>query len=172
MFNRKVSDNAVAILWVTAGTALFTFVFASGKFAGDTASPLQILFLRYVGGLITLVAVVWRFGDSFKSYRSDKPSSHMVRAFFGAFGGGAAIYAAANMPIVDATAIGLLQAVHGGARDHDLRRPRHAKALDRHCAVLLRRGHCRRIERRVPIDRIYLPGAGVSGVTRRRPDRP
>jgi drug/metabolite transporter (DMT)-like permease len=111
MFNRKVSDNAAAILWVTAGTALFTFVFASGKFAGDTASPLQILFLRYVGGLITLVAVVWRFGDSFKSYRSDKPSSHMVGAFFGAFGGGAAIYAAANMPIVDAAAIGLLQAV-------------------------------------------------------------
>jgi len=111
MFNRQFSDNAAAILWVTAGTALFTLVFASGKFASGSASPLQILFLRYVGGLVTLAVVVWRFGGSFRSYKSDKPSMHLVRAFLGSYGGVAAIYAAANMPIVDATAIGLLQAV-------------------------------------------------------------
>ena len=46
-----------AVLWVTASVGFFSLVFASGKFAGDIASPLQILFLRYIGGLITLLII-------------------------------------------------------------------------------------------------------------------
>ncbi|OJF90093.1 DMT family transporter [Pararhizobium antarcticum] len=100
-----------AIAWVTGGTALFSLIFASGKFADGSASALQILFLRYIGGLATLLLVVAVRRERLSAYRSPKPYSHFTRAVFGASGGGALIYASANMPIMDATAIGLLYVV-------------------------------------------------------------
>ncbi|MGO7133526.1 DMT family transporter [Rhizobium leguminosarum] len=103
--------NIKAIAWVTVGTALFSLIFASGKFADGSATPLQILFLRYIGGLTTLLLVVAVRRERLSAYRSPKPFSHFMRAIFGASGGGALIYASANMPIVDATAIGLLYVV-------------------------------------------------------------
>lgn len=107
----RLSDDCKAVLWVLLATAMFTVVYASGKFAGSAVSPLQILFLRYLGGLITCCTVALVGPRSLLSYASAKPLSHIVRAFFGAYGGVAIIYASANMPIVDATAIGLLSVV-------------------------------------------------------------
>jgi drug/metabolite transporter (DMT)-like permease len=106
-----IAVNAKAVAWVTLGTALFSIVFASGKLAGDIANPLQILFLRYVSGFLVLVCLVLLKGGDFKSYHSTRPASHFLRAVFGAYGGAAMIYAAAHMPIIEATAIGLLQSV-------------------------------------------------------------
>ncbi|MDR6103355.1 drug/metabolite transporter (DMT)-like permease [Agrobacterium larrymoorei] len=103
--------NTKAIVWVTVGTALFSLIFASGKFANGSAGSLQILFLRYIGGLATLLLVLAVRHERLSAYRSPKPVSHFMRAVFGASGGGALIYASANMPIVDATAIGLLYVV-------------------------------------------------------------
>jgi len=105
------SKNAEAILWVLAATALFSIVFASGKFAGPAASPLQIIFLRYIGGALTLFLVVHFSPSRLSDYRSGQPVSHLLRAVFGSSGGAAIIYATAHMPVVDATAIGLLQVV-------------------------------------------------------------
>lgn len=107
----RFSDDAKAILWVLLATAMFTIVYASGKFAGGTASPLQILFLRYVGGFATLAAVALISPRPLLSYASAKPLTHLMRAFLGAYGGSAIIYASAHMPIVDASAIGLLSVV-------------------------------------------------------------
>ncbi len=107
----RLSDDCKAILWVLLATAMFTVVYASGKFAEGAASPLQILFLRYLGGLLTLCTVALTSARPFLSYASPSPLSHIVRAFFGAYGGAAIIYASTNMPIVDATAIGLLSVV-------------------------------------------------------------
>lgn len=108
---RQFYTNTRAIAWVMVGTALFSLIFASGKFADGSATPLQILFLRYIGGLATLLLVVVARRERLSAYRSPKPLSHFMRAVFGASGGGALIYASANMPIVDATAIGLLYVV-------------------------------------------------------------
>lgn len=108
---RQFYTNAKAIAWVTAGTALFSFIFASGKFAEGSATPLQILFLRYIGGFAILLLIVAGRRERLSAYRSRKPLSHFMRAVFGASGGGALIYASANMPIMDATAIGLLYVV-------------------------------------------------------------
>ena len=107
----RFSNDCKAVLWVLLATAMFTLVYASGKFAGAAVSPLQILFLRYLGGLITCCTVALISPKPLLSYVSNKPASHIVRAFFGAYGGVAIIYASANMPIVDATAIGLLSVV-------------------------------------------------------------
>jgi len=111
MRSEHFHTNTKAIVWVTVGTALFSLIFASGKFANGSAGSLQILFLRYIGGLATLLLVLAVRHERLSAYRSPKPVSHFMRAVFGASGGGALIYASANMPIVDATAIGLLYVV-------------------------------------------------------------
>ncbi len=90
---------------------VFSIFYASGKFAGDLASPLQIVFLRYVGGLVTLACIVAFSGKSYSVYISDQPFSHVFRAIFGCYGGVGIVYASANMPIIDATAISLLYVV-------------------------------------------------------------
>ena len=112
MRNKGTTKNIEAILWVTASVGLFSLVYASGKFAGDSASALQILLLRYVSGFATLVCMtLFIKQQSPLSYRSNRMTMHVARAFMGSFGGVFTIYAATNMPIVDATAIGLLDTV-------------------------------------------------------------
>jgi drug/metabolite transporter (DMT)-like permease len=105
------TKNAEAIAWVATSTAIFSFIFASGKFAGDTASVFQINFLRQVGGFLTLAAIVAIGRDSLPSYRSKRPLAHFMRAICGVCGALAVIQASADMPIVDATAMSLLYVV-------------------------------------------------------------
>jgi len=106
-----LSRNSVAIIWVVLGTAVFSVVYASGKFAGDGASPLQIVLLRYIGGFLTLGCFVVFARKGVRAHASKRPVSHLFRAIFGCYGGVAIIYSSANMPIVDATAISLLYVV-------------------------------------------------------------
>ena len=106
-----MARNAEAIVWVVLGTAIFSIFYASGKFAGDLASPLQIVFLRYVGGFVTLACIVAFSGKSHTVYISNQPFSHFIRAIFGCFGGVGIVYASAKMPVIDATAITLLYVV-------------------------------------------------------------
>jgi len=106
-----LNSNAEAMIWVVLGTALFSLIFASGKFGGESTSVVQIQFLRYVSGFATLLGVVACKGGSLRAYRSDRPFSHALRAVFGVSGGFALIYSSAEMPIVDATALGLLYVV-------------------------------------------------------------
>ena len=111
MSSMPVSRKSVAIIWVVLGTAVFSVVYASGKFAGDGASPLQIVLLRYVGGFVTLGGIVVFARKGVRTYFSRRTVSHLFRAIFGCYGGVAIIYSSANMPIVDATAISLLYVV-------------------------------------------------------------
>lgn len=99
------------MLWVVLGTALFSLIFASAKFGGESISVVQVQLLRYISGLATLLGVVAWKGERLRAYRSDRPFSHGMRAIFGVSGGFALIYASAEMPIVDATALGLLYVV-------------------------------------------------------------
>jgi drug/metabolite transporter (DMT)-like permease len=106
---RTGSANTIGALWLLAGTALFTIIFASAKFAGSAASVPQLLMLRYIGGLGTLLAPALFSPRPLTSYRSRQPGQHFLRASLGALGGLAAIYAAAHMPVAAASAIGLLE---------------------------------------------------------------
>ncbi len=111
MQSTSTARNAEAVIWVVLGTAIFSIFYVSGKFAGDLASPLQIVFLRYVGGFVTLACIVGVGGKSYSVYISNQPFSHFIRAIFGCYGGVAIIYASANMPVIDATVISLLYVV-------------------------------------------------------------
>lgn len=103
--------NAEAVGWVCLGTAVFSLIYASGKFADGTASPLQILFLRYVGGLSLLAVYIISRRERWCHHISIRPRAHLLRTFFGVYGTAAIIYASAEMPIVDATAISLLYVI-------------------------------------------------------------
>jgi drug/metabolite transporter (DMT)-like permease len=108
---RRWGHNAEAIAWVATSTAIFSFIFASGKFAGDSASVFQINFLRNIGGLLALMAGIALGRHRLGSYRSKRPFAHFLRAVFGTCGSLAVIEAMATMPIVDATAMSLLYVV-------------------------------------------------------------
>jgi drug/metabolite transporter (DMT)-like permease len=103
--------NAEAIGWVLLSTGIFSLIFASGKFAGDMASVVQINFLRMIGGFIALaILIIWRRGKV-GQYRSGKPWIHLLRSVLGVTGAVLAIQSQADMPIVDATALSLLYVV-------------------------------------------------------------
>jgi drug/metabolite transporter (DMT)-like permease len=105
------TTNAEAIGWVLLSTGIFSLIFSSGKFAGETASVVQINFLRIAGGLIALVIVMIWQGGRLGRYRSRRPSAHFVRALLGVTGAVFAVQSQADMPIVDATALSLLYVV-------------------------------------------------------------
>jgi len=101
--------NLAGVLWATAGTFLFTFVFASGKLTDGAVPVVQILWLRYVAGFITVLVLVLTSRSGLPGHRSPRPHWHFVRAVFGVSGGACATQAATLMPIADATAIGLTE---------------------------------------------------------------
>lgn len=105
------TTNAEAIGWVLLSTGIFSLIFASGKFAGETASVVQINFLRMIGGFAALAVVVtWR-GGGIRQYGSRKSGVHFLRTVLGVTGAVFAVKSQADMPIVDATALSLLYVV-------------------------------------------------------------
>jgi drug/metabolite transporter (DMT)-like permease len=102
--------NLKAALYVLAVSAIFTLVFTSGRFAADLASALQIMFLRYVGGFLTISLIAMLRGETWNSLQSPHRSKQALRALTGGLGGAAIIYGNGHMPLVDANAISLLNA--------------------------------------------------------------
>jgi drug/metabolite transporter (DMT)-like permease len=107
----KYSQNhsLQAVLWVLAGTAIFSIIFASAKLFNATDWVWQIIFLRYLSGFIVMVLLA-KFKHRPIAFSLAWPQ-HLARAVAGSLGGFAAIYAAANMAVSDAAAIGLLDSV-------------------------------------------------------------
>lgn len=108
---RRDWNNALSAGFVLTATAIFSLIFISGRFAGDLASPLQIMFLRYVGGFVTVVLIAISRRESVRTLQSAHRGSQMLRALAGGLGGAAIIYGNANMPLVDANAISLTSGV-------------------------------------------------------------
>ena len=66
------TTNAEAIGWVLLSTGIFSLIFSSGKFAGDSVEVFQINFLRSVGGFIGLSAIILWQGAKVARYRTRK----------------------------------------------------------------------------------------------------
>ena len=101
------------ILWALLGTCAFSVILALGKLIGvDAKVPaLQIVFLRYVGGLATMGLISRRRGKPLERPGWTALRAHLMRAIFGSAGVVCSLYAATHMPFADATAIGLTQGV-------------------------------------------------------------
>lgn len=88
---------------------IFAFIFLAGKFSA--ASATQIMWMRYAGGFLTVVAVIVATRTPLRELATSQLRFHALRAAMGSGGGITAIFAAAHMPVANATAIGLLDAV-------------------------------------------------------------
>lgn len=108
---RREWTNVEAALYTIASTCIFALIFMSGRFTGDAASPIQIMFLRYAGGLISVIALCLFRRRSWASLQSPYRVSQFWRVLTGAAGAIALIYGNAHMPLVDASAINLLRVV-------------------------------------------------------------
>ncbi len=106
----EIKNNVLkGVLFSLLGTALFTPIFAAGKFAGGEVPAIVIVFIRYMSGFLTVLTVVLLSRMRVSSLKSPRPGLHFLRAILGIGGGAGAIQAAIYMPIADATAIGLTQ---------------------------------------------------------------
>jgi drug/metabolite transporter (DMT)-like permease len=108
---RRDWNNVEAAVLALSSSLIFTLIFMSGRFVGDAASPIQIMFLRYVGGLITVSIICLVTRQTWGSIQSPYRLSQFWRVFTGASGAIALIYGNAHMPLVDASAINLLRVV-------------------------------------------------------------
>ncbi|MCF8480906.1 MAG: DMT family transporter [Rhodospirillum sp.] len=99
------------ILWTLLATALFTVVFASGRFADGVVHGFQIVFLRYVSGLATVALVGLLGRDGPGALISPRPWPHLARALMGGLGGSCFIQGSAMLPLAHASAVGLLEGV-------------------------------------------------------------
>ncbi|MEM7290344.1 MAG: DMT family transporter, partial [Pseudomonadota bacterium] len=70
----------------------------------------RLTFYRYIGGLAILIMLA-EFRGGLLAYRSNQPWMHVARALTGCGAAVAITWSSANMPIIDATAIGLLYGV-------------------------------------------------------------
>ncbi|MEM6984900.1 MAG: DMT family transporter [Pseudomonadota bacterium] len=95
-----------AILWVLLSTFLWTLIFAAGKFADGSMGVFQITLLRYIGGMAALL-ILLSYQGGLRAHRSRQPWVHLARALSGCGAAVAITWASANMPLIDATAIGL-----------------------------------------------------------------
>ncbi|WP_299813498.1 DMT family transporter [uncultured Roseibium sp.] len=106
------SENiALALLLAVAGMSAFTPIFAAGKLADGALPVVVLVWLRFMGGAVTIlsVAAVRRVPVFFRASALWK--LHVLRAFCGVGGLGCVIYAASVLPLADATAIGLTKGI-------------------------------------------------------------
>lgn len=125
-------NHLPAILWVLLSTGLFSLIFAAAKFADGSVGTFQILLLRYVGSLVTVMALALLSGPV-RQHHSNTPTLHFLRAICGCGAGAAITWASAHMPIADASAIGMLYGVFtvaiGVLLLKESLRPRHSIAV-------------------------------------------
>lgn len=107
----RVASNLAGVAWATLAVGLFAFIYLSGKLAGDPAPAAQIIWLRYLGGLSTVLLLLVGTGARVGALRTTQAPVHALRAAAGGLGGMAAVYAATHMPVVSASAIGLMDGV-------------------------------------------------------------
>ncbi|MES0808786.1 DMT family transporter [Roseibium sp. SCPC15] len=105
-------ENTIAAIGLAvAGMAAFTPIFAAGKIADGLLPVAVLVWLRFLGGALTIgtVAVVKRV--PLHSRLSGLWKLHLMRAFCAVSGLGCSIYAASVLPLADATAISLTKGI-------------------------------------------------------------
>lgn len=100
-----------AFLWAALGTFLFALFYASGKLISLPVSIFQILFFRYVGGLVVVLGIA-RYKQSLpRTLKSNYKKMHVLRAILGSCGALCFIYGGMISPISDVTALGLTDGI-------------------------------------------------------------
>ncbi len=104
-------NTAFAFVLAFAGMAAFTPVFAAGKISDGLLPVAVLVWLRFLGGAVTIVSVGVAKRVPVFSRLSPLWKLHLLRAFCGVGGLACSIYAATILPLADATAIGLTKGI-------------------------------------------------------------
>ncbi|WP_420332282.1 DMT family transporter [Roseibium sp.] len=102
---------ALAYALALAGMAAFTPVFAAGKIADGLLPVIVLVWLRFLGGALTIVCFGTIRRVPIFSQVSPLWKLHLMRAVCGIGGLACSIYAASILPLADATAIGLTKGI-------------------------------------------------------------
>ncbi|MCV0425480.1 MAG: DMT family transporter [Roseibium sp.] len=106
------SENiALALVLALAGMAAFTPIFAAGKLANGMVPVVVLVWLRFLGGALTITTVATIKRVPLFSRISSLWKLHVMRAICGVGGLACSVYAASVMPLADATAIGLTKGI-------------------------------------------------------------
>lgn len=104
-------NTALAYGLALMGMAAFTPVFAAGKIAEGLLPVVVLVWLRFLGGAVTIVGYGTIRRVPLFSRVSPLWKLHLMRAFCGIGGLACSIYAATILPLADATAIGLTKGI-------------------------------------------------------------
>ena len=108
---QPAENTPLAIGLVLCGVIMFTPVFAAGKLADGLLPAVVLVWLRYLGGAMTMGGYVALRGLPDGTLKSPQWKLHLLRAGLGTSGLGCIIYASSRLPVVDAAAIGLTKGV-------------------------------------------------------------
>ncbi len=103
----RSQNTLLAFGLALAGMVAFTPIFAAGKMADGLLPVAVLVWLRFLGGAVTISMVSVARRQPLHRRLSPLWKLHMMRCFCGVGGLACAIYAASVMPLADATAIGL-----------------------------------------------------------------
>ncbi|WP_370156759.1 DMT family transporter [Ferrovibrio sp.] len=104
--------KAVAALWVLGAAMAFALLYASGKLTGGLVPAIQIVFIRYLSGFVTVGGLAMARRQPLRQLLAGgRRHLHLLRALCGVGGGACSIWGATHMPLADAAALALLQGV-------------------------------------------------------------
>ena len=98
-----MSANLRGALWIVLGTLLFALNDAAVKFLGKTMSPFEIVWVRYLLGLVLLAPVFVHVG--WRGLKTQRLRFHVARAVVACTAQVAAYFAVIELLLADATAI-------------------------------------------------------------------
>ena len=98
-----MSANLRGALWIVLGTLLFALNDATVKFLGKTMTPFEIVWVRYVLGLVLLTPVFVHVG--WRALKTQRLRFHVARAVVACTAQVAAYFAIIELMLADATAI-------------------------------------------------------------------
>lgn len=98
-----LSPNVRGAALVSLGAFVLIIMASLVKELGKTLPVFEVLFVRFLAGLLVLLFVVWRVG--FGRMRTKKPHYHLLRGFVGFMGNLCFFFALVNMAISDTVTI-------------------------------------------------------------------
>jgi len=107
----RITNRQRSFLWAAAGTFLFSLFYASGKLISTPVSIFQLLFLRYVGGVLVVTTIAHIRLSLPQVSISEHKMMHFYRAVLGSTGALCFIYGGMISPITDITALGLTDGI-------------------------------------------------------------
>ena len=101
---QNLSPNIQGAIFVVTGAFLLIVMASLVKFLGRTLPAFEVLFVRFLAGLIVLMPLVWRLGF-LKIIPTRKPFLHLARGGLGFLGNLCFFFALIHIPLADTVTI-------------------------------------------------------------------